>query len=215
MRSHLDDQLHRSVPELSEPDDLDEALEELVASTRRAAVPRRRRPRRAVLIWTTTAMLLAGGTAAAATGIGGWNAPWADKPLGSLSFRVPSGGVCEQRIGDLHIGNAKAQAMVQKWLSGHTLKEVADVGASLDAIRADHDQTWEHGPGGHRIKFGYGTKYYDADYEYVDAVFRAEQAAIAGKLTAEGFTSYVPVDWASELQCSGPNPNPSVPAWAK
>lgn len=215
MGTDIEGWLDQSAPELSEPDELGDVLADLVASTRRAARPRKRKQRRAVLIGTTTAMLVAGGTAAAASTFGGWTAPFADKPLGALSFELPSGGACEQRIGDLHIGDAKAQSLVHKWLSDHSLDEIADVEASLQAIRAETDRTWENGPGGSPITFGYGTKYYDADYEYVDAVFQAETTAITAKLNDEGFTEYVPMDWDSELHCSGSNPYPSVPAWAK
>lgn len=209
-----DNWLDRSAPQLSEPDHLGESLIALVVSTRRAAQPRKRRQRRAVLIGTTTAMLIAGGTAAAAA-IGGWTAPWASQPLGTLTFTLPSGGTCEQRIGDLRIADARAQSLVQKWLSDHTLAEVADVDAAVETIRAEPDQTWDNGSGDPPITFGYGTEHYDADYEYVDAVFRAESTAVTAKLNDAGFTEYLPMRWDSELRCSGPNPHPSVPEWAK
>ncbi|MCW2856169.1 MAG: hypothetical protein JWR52_1784 [Marmoricola sp.] len=185
---------------------------DLVESTRRVALPRRKKSRRAVLIGTSTTMLVACGTAVAAATIGGWHAPWADRPLGSITFELPSGGQCEQRIGDLHVGNAKAQSIVQSWLSGHPLSQVVDADASLRTIRSSK-QMWDKD--GIEIPVGYGTKHYDADYEYVDAVMQALSGAINAKLAEEGFATYVPVTWGGELRCSGSNPTPSVPEWLK
>lgn len=51
------------------------------------------------------------GTAAMATGL--W-APWAQTPDGTFTYTLPSGVVCEQRVGNLHAENPDIQPAVQE-----------------------------------------------------------------------------------------------------
>lgn len=223
MRS-LEDMLNESAPDTgrtSEP--MTAALDDLVVATRDAARAgprgvgtRSRRPRRAILAGAAaTVVLLGGGAAAAVSGsiFGNWDAPWADAPTGTLSFTLPSGGVCEQRIGDFKVANPEADKMIHDWLNDHTLNEIADVDAMIDVVRAEGPQTMPGGMGD--LTFGYGTANYDADYEYVWAMRRATYEALTAKLVEEGYTDYEDnnYSYSGELRCTGDNPYPAVPDW--
>jgi hypothetical protein len=223
----LDDLLNDSAPDTSRSTEpLTAALDDLVVATRDAArsdartsVARNRRPRRAILAASAaTVVLLGGGAAAAASGsiFGNWIAPWADDPTGTLSFTLPSGGVCEQRIGDLKVANPEANAMIHDWLNDHTLTEIADIDAAIAATRAEGPQTWQFdGDTGVRpdLTFGYGTAHYDADYEYVTAMQQATFDAVHTKLLDEGYTAYADYElsYSGELRCTGDNPDPAIP----
>jgi len=158
------------------------------------------------------AVVLVGGGAAAAAEIANWNAPWAGQPDGSLSFQLPSGGTCEQRLGDLHIKNDEAEESIRSWLAGQPVAEVLDVDAAIARSRAEGPST--HVVGDQEFTVGYGTENYDADYEYVQAVWRAEMDAITAKLRQEGFGN-LDYSWAAELHCDGSNPQPQVPEVVK
>ena len=224
MRS-LDDLLNDSAPDTgrtSEP--MTAALDDLVVVTRgaarsgaRTAVARRRRPRRAILAASAaTVVLLGGGAAAAVSGsiFGNWDAPWADEPTGTFRFTLPSGGVCEQRIGDLEVADPDANTMIHDWLNNHTLNEIADIDAAIAATRAEGPQSWQNGgPGGTDLTFGHGTSNYDADYEYVTAMHQATFDAVHAKLLDEGYTDYADYElsYRGELRCTGDNPYPASP----
>jgi hypothetical protein len=214
MRHELDDLLDTSVPAL--PDvpaaELSAAVADLVGRTRgggRAARPQRRR--RTIVAGATVAFLAVGGAAAAATAIGGWVNPWAAKPQAALSFVLPSGTRCEERIGDLHIDDPEANAMIHHWLAGHTLDQVADVDAALVAVRAKGD-TW-HRKDGTKVEVGYGTPYYDADYEYAAAVSRAIATAVTGKLAEAGYRG-ADYRWGGEVRCEG-GVDPTTPDYQR
>ncbi|RYB89618.1 hypothetical protein EUA06_13485 [Nocardioides glacieisoli] len=229
MRS-LEDILNESAPDTgrgSEP--MTAALDDLVEATRDAArsgsrTPvARRRPRRAILAASAaTVVLFGGGAAAAVSGsiFGNWDAPWADDPAGTLSFTLPSGGVCEQRIGDLKVANPEANEMVHDWLNHHTLNEIADINAAIATTRAEGPQTWQFdGDTGVRpdVTFGYGTANYDPDYEYVTAMQQATYDAVHTKLLDEGYTDYADynLSWEGELRCTGDNPYPNIPQFLR
>lgn len=227
----LEDMLNESAPDTGETgESMTAALDDLVVATRdaaksgsRAFVARSRRPRRAILAGTAAAvMLLGGGAAAAVSGsiFENWDAPWADDPTGTLSFTLPSGGVCEQRIGDLKVANPDANKMIHGWLNDHTLNEIADIDTAIAAIRAEGPQTYQFdGDTGVRpdLTFGYGTANYDADYEYVTAMFQATNDAVHAKLLDEGYTDYADFNtsYSGELRCTGDNPYPGIPEFAK
>ena len=145
---------------------------------------------------------------AAAASVLGWTEPWAAHPLTSISYTLPSGGTCEQRIGDLHIANPMAQQDIQQWLGQHPLSQIANVDAALRQVRSGPNW-WGS------IRVGYGTAHYDPDYEYDTAVWQAVTTAIHDKLQADGFASYLDITWGAETHCTGINPHPEVPSWMK
>lgn len=220
MTTDTDDLLDRSTPRLPVPDDglLAVELAYLVAGTgHEARRPRRRR--RALVMGATTAVLVAGGTAAAAT-VFDWDAPWADEPLGVITFTLPSGGVCEQRIGDLVVDDAEADAMVKTWLGERTLDEITGgrIEANIAEIRAESlagESTTADLVPGQETPVGYGTDYYDADWEYTRALDDAVGDAISDKIKAEGYTGVESWSWAAEAHCTGANTMPGVPWWWK
>ena len=224
----LDDLLNDSAPDTgrtTEP--MTAALDDLVMAARGAAqggprtsVARNRRRRRAMLAASATAVVILGGGAAAAVSgsiFGKWDAPWANDPTGTFSFTLPSGGVCEQRIGDLKVADPRADEMIHDWLADHTLNEIADIDAAITATRAEGPQRWQNGglDRSSDIVFGYDTANYDADFEYVTAMHQATFDAVHAKLLDEGYTDYADyaVSWEGELRCTGDNPYPAIPEW--
>jgi hypothetical protein len=160
----------------------------------------------------TAAFLAVGGAAAAATAIGGWATPWSAKPEAAISFTLPSGAKCEDRIGALEVEDPEANAMMHEWLAAHTLDEVADVDAALAAIRQE-GETW-YRKNGTEIRAGYGTPYYDADYEYATAVSRAISTAVEDKLAESGLPANVDYRWGGEIRCEG-GVDPTTPDYQR
>lgn len=161
---------------------------------------------------TATAVLVSLGGAAAAAG-GLWTAPWAQHPITSITYTLPSGTTCAQRIGDLHIADPRAQALIRDWLASAPLDDLIDVPSALAQIRSEPD-TWTRNDG-QAVPVGYGTRHYDPDYEYDSAVWRAISTAISAKLTDAGFTRYLDTTWSAETHCTGVRPDPEVPTWLK
>ncbi len=211
MRHELDDLLDASAPPLRDvPEaELSAAVADLVHRARGAGRPQRRRRR--TVVGATAAFLAVGGAAAAATAIGGWTNPWAERPEAAMSFVLPSGTTCEERIGALQVDDPQANAMVHDWLAGHTLDEVADVDTALATIRAQGD-TW-HRADGTDVAAGYGTPYYDADYEYAAAVSRAIATAVTDRLAEAGYTG-IDYRWGGEVRCAD-GVDPTTPDYAR
>lgn len=185
MQQALDDLLDASVPSLPDAPvtELSAAVVDLVSRCRGARRPQRRR--RTVVAGATAAFLAVGGAAAAATAIGGWANPWAEQPDAVISFALPGGARCQERIGDLQVDDPGANAMIHHWLASHTLDDVADVDAAISAIRQKGD-VWYRADGT-AVRAGYGTSYYDADYEYATAVSSAIATAVKDKLAEAGY----------------------------
>lgn len=200
MDPDLDDRLRRSAPRLEDVPDLQPALTELVTATR--ATPRRRVGRRGVLISTTTAGIVFAGTAAAAAlGFGPWSSPAGKNPDGSLAFTMPNGVACEYRIGDLDSDGDTDK--LRAWLDERTLAEITDVAAMIETIRAEDNHYFRED--GTAVEIGYGTPYYDANNEYVDAVRRAVQAAIGDQARAMGVvgaSDQAFLSSGSEIRCA-------------
>lgn len=214
MTYDIDELLGSSAPAADESSGIADALADLVLGARRMAVlaAARRRRRRTVVAGTASAALVALGATAAAA-VGGWTAPWAAHPLTSITYTLPSGGTCEQRIGNLRIADPTAQQDIQQWLGQHQLSQIADVNAALQQLRSGPSD-WIT-PAGRSVPVGYGTSHYDPDYEYDTAVWQALEAAVHAKLEDDGFHDYLDVTWAVETHCTGANPTPEVPSWEK
>lgn len=214
MTYDLEDLLDASAPPLQEAPGTPEAVKDLVLAARGAARPvRKRRRRRALAIGTTSVLLVAGGTAVAATQ-GHWTSPWADHPLNAMTFRLPSGGICEERVGDLHLADPAAQSLITDWLSSHPIAEIADINAAIRELRGGGPGEWVRDDGTVTAT-GYGTEHYDADNEYWNAVSQALYTAVVAKLKAAGFTKYMDWHWSAETHCDGSNKKPQSPWWLK
>lgn len=208
----FDDLLDRTAPVLPETPAIREDVAELVEATRRATA-RRRRARTRLAIGSATAVLvgISGAAAAAAGGI--WTGPWEDHPITSITYTLPSGTTCSQKIGNLHIANPQAQTLIRDWLASRPLSELIDVQAAITQLRSG-DETWDS-ESGHTVKVGYGTAHYDPDYEYDTAVWQAVNAALRARLRDAGYTSYLDTTWSADTDCIGSDPHPEVPSWAK
>lgn len=212
MRHDLDDILDASAPPLRDVPaaELSAAVTDLAGRSRDAGRPRRRRG--TLVVGATAAFLAVGGAAAAATAIAGWANPWAAKPEAALSYVLPSGTRCEERIGGLEVDDPAANTMIHDWLADHTLDEVADVDAALAAVRAKGD-TWFRNDGT-TVKAGYGTPYYDADYEYTAAVSNAIATAVTDKLAEAGYPADIDYRWGGEVRCEG-GVDPTTPDYQR
>lgn len=207
----FEDLLDRTAPRLLETPALHDDVAALVESTRLAAA-RRRRVRRRVAAGAATAVLVGvAGTAAAAGGV--WSGPWEDHPVTSITYTLPSGTTCSQKIGNLHIADPDAETLIRDWLASRPLDDLIDVRAAITELRSE---PWrDTSDNGRAVRVGYGTDHYDADYEYDSAVWLATSVAVRTKLDAAGYTSYLDTTWNANTVCTGSNPHPAVPSWEK
>lgn len=96
----LDDLLDRSAPATRAPRDADIAA---MISAARDQAPRGRRRRIAIASGVIAAVLLGGtGVATAADRFSWW--PWAQDPVGAVSFTMPNGFDCEMRFSEYRNG---------------------------------------------------------------------------------------------------------------
>ncbi|MDO5501988.1 MAG: hypothetical protein Q4G67_02325 [Actinomycetia bacterium] len=165
------------------------------------------------------AVLVAASGTAAAAAIGGWSAPWAQDPDGSIEFTLPSGDECEIRIGDLGSSDEGSADQVRAWLDEHTLDEIVDI---EEWIAKERDtRILATLADGRQIEVGYGTDHYDADYEYVTAVTNAISSALTTRaqevgLSSEGADDGGPwFEMAGEIKCDGTNANPQIASWQR
>jgi hypothetical protein len=123
-------------------------------------------------------------------GVGGWETPWgknpdgAKNPDGVIEFTLPSGEDCEYRIENVDTTSRERSDELRAWPDDHTLDQVADIDATLKDMRAQENTSVRDD--GTEVKVGYGTPFYDANNEYVDAVTRAVNTAIAEQAEETG-----------------------------
>lgn len=108
---------------VSRTPELESMLDELVLSTQRRARRRRVGRKGSIVAAGALSLVLVGG-AAAASGV--W-APWAEHPDGTFTYVLPSGLVCEERVGDFHADNPAVQVEVQRIFADIDVVSVADV----------------------------------------------------------------------------------------
>jgi hypothetical protein len=206
---HLDELLDRSAPQTTPitPGVADE-LKHLRAATETAA----RQPRRWArpVVAGFAALLFVGGAAAAAAAATGiWTLPWAeDDAIASFHYTLPSGIECEQRIGGVSGTVPAAITAVQDFYRS------ADFDALLtdEAIQAAIEKQRQGGgihvnDDGSRVPGGYGTEFYDADREYLSAVWDVVVTAMDTDLARQGLAG---VDNELTLQSE---PNCPGAAW--
>lgn len=89
------------------------------------------------LAWTVAlGILFTGGAAAAAAAGAGW-APWAADPDVAFTYSLPSGLVCEQRIGVLDGGDPAARSAIRDIVVEVDVVGVADVDSRESELRDD------------------------------------------------------------------------------
>lgn len=158
-------------------------------STADATTSRRRLPRVAVIGIVGGALLGVGGVAAAATTLGDWS-PWAQQPDAAFTYTLPSGAVCEQRMGNVQAADQEAAQAARDWLAEVDVFALADVDGRIQMFREDPDHTrvLEDGT---EVPAGYGTdEYFSPDREYDLAVNHAVAEMIVDELARQGFDVY-------------------------
>ncbi|GMA23756.1 hypothetical protein GCM10025864_15150 [Luteimicrobium album] len=184
-------------------------LTELHAVTRAAAGLRQRARRRR---WFTGVGAVA---ALAASGVGGaaigsqpaedysWGkgtswASWAEHPAATLTYRLPGGGTCEQRLGEVDAADPASEAFATKFMRSTDLVAGADVRAAISKLRSEDYQV--HSPDGKMVQGGFGTPFYNADYEYDQAVTAAVQTEILAAAAAAGHSG---PSYTGQTRCKG------------
>jgi len=184
-------------------------LTELHAMTRATVGPRRRsRKRRWFTGLAAVGALVAAGVGGAAIGSQpaedySWGkgttwAAWAQHPAATLTYDLPGGGTCEQRLGEVDAKDPASEAFAKKFMGSTDLVAGADVGSAIAKLRSEDYQV--HSPDGRMVQGGYGTPYYNADYEYDQAVTAAVQAEILDAAQAAGHAG---VSYTGQTRCKG------------
>jgi hypothetical protein len=76
----------------------------------------RRHLSRAATVGISTAIVLATAGAAAAAAFGPWYSGWAEDPVATITYTVPSGDTCERRIGAIAGADPDMRVAVQDFL---------------------------------------------------------------------------------------------------
>lgn len=200
-RDPLDDLLDASSPATSRPSSVvDDEVVRMIVGAEREARPAgvlRHLPRPAAA-GVALAIVLGGAGAAAATGT--WS-PWAQAPDGVLTYTLPSGAQCEQRLGDVRGGRGE---VVREFLRTTDLQALVSEGVddAIAEIRTE-ENSFVH-PDGTREPAGYGTERYNADQEYQSAVWRVINEAVSEELDRSGTDpAEVDLSWGGEANCPG------------
>ncbi len=185
-RDPLDDLLAASAPRLAELDaELRDATIALTVAAEREARPAgvlRRMPR-PVVVGVAAALLLGGAGAAAAATAQDW-VPWAQTPDAAYTYTLPSGAVCEQRMGHVQSSDEDVNQAVRDYVARVDLLALADVDAALETLRGG--ESTQQLPDGSSAPGGDGTDY-SADSEYSDALSLAIGELIRDELERQGF----------------------------
>jgi hypothetical protein len=128
-----------------------------------------------------TAVLI-GGVGAAAASVVGWSM-WAQEPDGSFAFTLPSGTICEGRIGGVEAEDPEIQEELSDWLSNVDLISVLAIDEAVTAVRADQERFAKE-------QAAQGVEYPmpDADQEYQLALSFAVEAAAYHELEERGYS---------------------------
>ncbi|MFI2752587.1 hypothetical protein ACGIF2_04040 [Cellulomonas sp. P22] len=198
----LDGLLDRSAPPTMLAAQADgQALHQMALAARGEARPVR---------WPRTARRTAGFAAALGLGLGGvgvaaaavtgvdlpWS-PWAQEPDATLTYTLPSGAVCEQRLGNVESSDQARVEALQEYVSTHDVLALADVDGAITQMRTE-ERTFE----GHRAE--YPSEYYPSpDSEYQQAVSQAVAHLVFGELERRGFGPDTDLSLMGEAHCPG------------
>lgn len=179
-RDALDDILTAGAPRVSaESPELSEAISMMASETKLEVQPRRRvsRPLAAGL----AAMLVIGGGATAATAATWHWHPWAQDPDASFMVTMPSGDVCEYRVGGV---SGEPAEIVRAFVANHDIVALADVEGAIAQARAEGQTMYDEN--GDLQPAGPGTVMYDADFEYQSALSLAVSELVKRHLEETG-----------------------------
>lgn len=165
--------------------------------------PLRRTGRRHALAVTAAVVLgLSGvGAAAAAVTQADWRG-WAQDPDVVFTYTLPSGAVCEQRIGGTIGASDETVDEARAFFREHDVLAMADVEGEIARMRAD-DDVREILDDGTEVDASYGTERYKSpDEEYQIAVSRAVGEVFAAELAWQGgaLDSYSGSAWCPDAE---------------
>jgi len=204
----LDDLLDRSSPVTRAADSAN--LRAMISAASREH--RRSRRRRIGLAAGALAALLVGGAGVATATDGFTWSPWLQDPLGSYSLTLPSGLECDVRIahytmpGD-PLTTAAVNRIVEDWwrstdviAAGEALlpEMIADIRAMEQTVNLDTGEV---------VPSGYGTEFYDADWEYYLAWMNALGELQHKELSSHGYSAdagrLAGLEGGEQIQCLG------------
>ena len=146
------------------------------------------KPRRLGLIISgslVAALVLSGATIPGTMNIFRPTSP-VQQQLFEFEYTLPSGAHCDATYGVFADADPDAVATIRRETALSPLIDEADIDAEIADMRANPDtiitiETGAKEPG------GYGTKHFNADGEYTDAVAQAIKHRMPNKLLSEGF----------------------------
>jgi hypothetical protein len=164
---------------------VEDELASLTIATRRAARPdaRKRAWRLSLTAGIPVVAVFGLGAAAMATGL--WE-PWAHTPDGTFTYTLPSGVICEERVGDLRSENPDIQRAVQEIYATMDVVADADVAARYERLLIE-DSALEYAQAmvvSNSGSPGYGTI---EDVIYGMAVSTAVNKTVNEELVERGF----------------------------
>jgi hypothetical protein len=208
---HPDDDLLDTVLRASAPPTpgvdarTDRELAELVADARRAARPGRSRRTKRHVVAASAAILfgLAGASTAAATVSGVDWLPWAEDPDAIFTYTLPSGAVCEERIGEVSAADARITEATREYFRNNDVLALVDVDAMIAQMRTEDDTP--AGAGGVELPAAYPDEQpMPADLEYSLALQRAVGGLVSAELERQGFDlDAAEVGWGGQASCPG------------
>lgn len=207
-RDHLDDVLDQSSPTVAPiTSDIAAGIRQLRADSRSSArATARRQNMTRPIIAGLVSLTLIGGAATAAAAAGLWVNPWAASPDAALTFTLPSGAVCEQRIGNVRGLDPSEVAIVQAFYRDTDLQSLISPVAVNDVIKERRAQ----GQGvfvnddGTTEPSGYGTDHYSEDQEYWTAVWDIVTSALDEELDRAGVDGIsTDLAFSGEANCHG------------
>jgi len=180
----LDEMLRTGAPRVSaHSPSVNAAVVRLATETQLQERSRRYRARPLVVVLASVVLAGGGATAAAAAGAFQWH-PWAENPDASFAVAMPSGDICDYRVGGIDGASTEVVEAVRVFVAEHDVLAMADVDRVIAEARADgltmYDENGELHPAGP------GTEYYNADFEYQSAINLAVAELIRNELQEQG-----------------------------
>lgn len=149
---------------------------------REALSPRRGRVMATIAI--ASAVVVGGAGAAAAATVDEW-AWWATNPTGTVSYTLPSGKVCEQRLGEINSSDPALTAAARDYVGSVDILTTFDVDEAFHAAKADAQRYAADAQGQVGDPFVMPTD----DELYETAVFNGITTALTAEMQAEGFSA--------------------------
>lgn len=176
-------------------------LQQLAAAETRVSRHRWARP---AVAGVASLVLLGGMATAAAAATGAWS-PWAETPDASITYSLPSGIQCEERMGDVQGTDPAAVAVVENFYQTTDIDALLSNGAlegTIAQLRSENNLIVNDD--GSLSPAGYGTRFYNADSEYSTAVGRIISNALDAELAGRGIDGGASnLSIAGEAHCPG------------